>query len=211
MRRFWIYFNALLLGAILGMLFLAIAHTIPQDVHASLEAVGRATAGFPSLELKPVQVGNSVAALEHKIDVVRTGGCGNRCGDCCPCLPAAGHGNVGGRDQRTGGAVEVELKSATRSCAGSPHIDDGNAAAEVDVFVMCPIAVVGISEIVAAVGVRSRFGLESEGVVVARGLDLLRRGNVCGPRLASSARLHFTYDLPQLRMTCVISSKSCLT
>lgn len=162
MRRFWIYFNALLLGVILGMILLAIAHTIPhdlqEDVHVTLEAVGRATAGFPSLKLNPVQVSDSVAALEHKIDVVRTGGCGYRCGDCCPCLPAAGHGKVGGRDQRTGGAVEVKLKSASRSCAGSPHIHGGNAAAEVDVFVMCPIAVVGISEIVASVGVRSRFG-----------------------------------------------------
>lgn len=31
MRRFMIYFNALLLGVILGMIFLAILHPIPSD------------------------------------------------------------------------------------------------------------------------------------------------------------------------------------
>ncbi len=49
MRRFWIYFNALLLGVILGMIFLAIMHADPSDQHQTVRGNSMAI-GYRTIE-----------------------------------------------------------------------------------------------------------------------------------------------------------------
>src|ERR1039458_9899834 len=75
-------------------------------------------------------------------------GAGTGGGDGLPRLPAAGVGNRGLREQRSGGATGMELERAGAAAAiRHPHRDRMRARSEIDIPVFCPITRGGISQV----------------------------------------------------------------
>src|SRR5260370_29725717 len=102
---------------------------------------------------------------------------GNRRGNCCPSLPSSGDGNRRRTPERAGDTVEVKFQRSSGSGASRPEIDAADSGAEINVLKMCPVAVVGATDVIAAACIRSGLRLQPILIVVTASLNHRRSIN----------------------------------
>jgi hypothetical protein len=91
------------------------------------DAITQIFADFRSLEFEPIHIGDSIAAPEYEVQIMRTICARNGSRNRRPCLPASGNGEGRSTDQRASEAVQVKLERTACAIACGPNVDCGHA------------------------------------------------------------------------------------
>src|SRR5258708_17676329 len=130
------------------------------------------------LELKPVQVGDAAgrSGVSKQDEQLPDRGCfGDGSRDSGPVLPTTRYRQRSRPGERPTCRVQMELQRSSASGAGHPDAYGTRSGREVDVLILGPTAVRGITQIVSAVDIGGRLGFKARHIAVTRCLDLLRQ------------------------------------